>query len=225
MGFFKAEIVLFQTDLDYGYGFKERARFLHLNHRLCFSNLAFCLKHPLYRPIRLNHTFACTKRLYCLKHRSHIDAFHKRGKLFFKKSFTKVHHYFAAAGLVLITLHPIAVSIQALNIAILLPNLRSPYLFLFYGGSVALISIYIAFGAVLLRRKINAYWRPFHALMYMALFFGVVHANLIGFDLQNIYFKVVYDALFAGVLVAFGLKRWQFHRIKARRNNMVNHPK
>ena len=154
-----------------------------------------------------------------------LTPFIKEVTLFFKKPFTKVHHYFAAAGLVLITLHPIAVSIQALNLTILLPNLGSLYLFLLYGGSVALISIYVAFGAVLLRRKINAYWRPFHALMYVALFFGVVHANLIGFDLQNIYFKVVYDALFAGVLVAFGLKRWQVHRIKARRNNMVNHPK
>ena len=154
-----------------------------------------------------------------------MTPFLKEVTFFFKKSFVKVHHYFAAAGLLLITLHPLAVSIQALNLTILLPNVGSLYLFLFYGGSVALISIYVAFGAVLLRKKITAHWRPFHALMYLALFFGVVHANLIGFDLQSIYLKIVYDALFAGALVTFGLKRWQFYRIKTRKNNSVNHAK
>ena len=154
-----------------------------------------------------------------------MTPFLKEVTLFFKKSFTKVHHYFAAAGLLLITLHPIAVSIQALNLTILLPNVGSLYLFLFYGGSVALISIYVAFGAVLVRKKIMTHWRPFHAIMYLALFFGVIHANLIGFDLQSIYLKVVYDALFAGALVAFGLKRWQFYRIKHNRKNLVNQSK
>jgi DMSO/TMAO reductase YedYZ heme-binding membrane subunit len=96
---------------------------------------------------------------------------------------------------------------------------------MFYGGSVALIAIYAAFGAVLLRKKAMAYWRPFHALMYVALFFGVVHANLAGMDLQNMFIMIIYDALFAGVVAAFVLKRWQFHRIRARKNNSVNHQK
>lgn len=154
-----------------------------------------------------------------------MTPFLKEVTLFFKKSFIKVHHYFAAAGLLLITLHPVAVVIQALNPMLFLPNVRSLYLFLFYGGSVALISIYVAFGFVLLRKKFTSHWRPFHALMYVALFFGVVHANLAGLDIQNVYLMVIYDGLFAGVVVTFVLKRWQFYRIKARRNNVVNHPK
>jgi DMSO/TMAO reductase YedYZ heme-binding membrane subunit len=101
--------------------------------------------------------------------------------------------------------------------SILLPNFASLYSF-FYGGSIALISVYIAFGSVLLRKKAVAYWRPFHALMYVALFFGVLHANLWGMDFQNIYVTVIYDGLFAGVLVAFGLKRWQLYKIKSRNN-------
>ena len=144
-----------------------------------------------------------------------MTPFIKEITVFLRKPFTKVHHYFAAAGLVLITLHPITVAIQTLNPALLLPQVGSLDLFFLYGGSVAFIAIYVSFGAVLLRRKIASYWRSFHALMYVALFFAVVHGNLLGFDLQNLGFKIVYDALFAAVLVAFGLKRWQFHRLKA----------
>ena len=60
------------------------------------------------------------------------------------------------------------------------------------------------------------YWRYFHGLIYLALFVGVVHANLRGVDFLNIYVQISFDGLFAAALIAFGLKRWQFYRIKAR---------
>jgi predicted ferric reductase len=154
-----------------------------------------------------------------------LTPFIKEVTLFFKKSFIKVHHYFAAAGLLMITLHPIAVAILFVNPSILLPNFESLSNFFFYGGSIALIAIYTAFGAVLLRRKVVAYWRYFHALMYVALFFGVVHANLWGRDFENGFIVVIYDGLFAAALAAFVLKRWQFYQIKQRRNHANNHPK
>ena len=84
-----------------------------------------------------------------------LTAFLKEVTLFFKKPFTRIHHYFAAAGLALITLHPIVLAIQLLNPAVFLPNLNSLYLFLFFGGRQALIIIYIAFAAVLLRKKMR----------------------------------------------------------------------
>jgi predicted ferric reductase len=145
-----------------------------------------------------------------------LTPFVKEVTVFFKKSFIKVHHYFAAVGLLLITLHPISVAILFMNPLILLPNFESLSNFFFYGGSIALISIYTAFGAVLLRRKVVAYWRYFHAFMYVALFFGVVHANLWGFDFENGFIAVIYDGLFVAAIAAFVLKRWQFHRIKTR---------
>ncbi len=154
-----------------------------------------------------------------------LTPFIKEVTLFFKKSFIKVHHYFAAAGLLMITLHPIAVAILFVNPSILLPNFESLSNFFFYGGSVALIAIYTAFGAVLLRRKVEAYWRYFHALMYVALFFGVVHANLWGRDFENGFIVVIYDGLFIAALAAFALKRWQFYQIKQRRNHANNHLK
>ena len=145
-----------------------------------------------------------------------LTPFIKEVTLFFKKSFIKVHHYFAAAGLLLITMHPISVAIYFMNPGILLPNFESFSSFFFQGGSIALIAIYTAFGAVLLRRKVEAYWRYFHALMYVALFFGVVHANLWGIDFRNGFIVVIYDGLFVAALAAFVLKRWQFNRLKAR---------
>ncbi len=151
-----------------------------------------------------------------------MTPFLKEITLFFKKSFTKVHHYFAAVGLLLITLHPIMVSIQALTLTVFLPNFNSLYLFFFFGGIVVLILIYVAFGAALLRRKFVAHWRPFHALIYLALFIGLVHANLRAVDFQNIYITIIYDGLFAGVLIAFFLKRWQFYSKKIRMNNIKN---
>jgi hypothetical protein len=150
-----------------------------------------------------------------------MTPFLKEITLFFKKSFVTVHHDFAAAGLLLLTLLPVTVFIQGLSFdefiaAPFVPNFMSLYLFFFYGGVVALILIYVAFGAVLLRRKITKYWRPFHALMYLALFVGIVHANLIGVDFGNLYIKIIFDGLFAAALGAFVLKRVQFIRLRAR---------
>jgi DMSO/TMAO reductase YedYZ heme-binding membrane subunit len=118
---------------------------------------------------------------------------------------------------VLITLHPIMVAIQNMYPEILLPNVQSIYLFFVYVGSIALIAIYVAFAGVLVRRNFVTYWRPIHMLMYLALFFGVVHATLLGQDLiGNLAIRMVYNVLFAMVLFAFILKRWQFYKIRKR---------
>jgi predicted ferric reductase len=146
-----------------------------------------------------------------------MTAFLKEITLFLKKPFTRIHHYFAAAGLVLITLHPIALAVELLNPAVFLPNTGSLYLFMFYGGRQALIIIYIALLAVFVRRRITPYWRYLHALMYVALFFGIVHANLSGHDFENIGMMILFNGLFTVVIVAFGLKRLQFYRMRARK--------
>jgi DMSO/TMAO reductase YedYZ heme-binding membrane subunit len=134
----------------------------------------------------------------------------------FNKSFLNVHHSFAAVGLVLITLHPIVLSIQTLNPSVFLPSFSSVYSFFSAGGRQALIIIYIAVAFVLIRREIPKYWRFMHALIYIALFFGIVHANLLGVDFQNAAITVIYDALFTGVIIAFFLKRLQQYRLKRR---------
>ena len=80
--------------------------------------------------------------------------------------------------------------------------------------------IYIAIVAVFLRRRIVDYLRPLHVLMYLALFLGVVHANLRGTNFQSISIQVIYDSLFVAALAAFFLKRLQFYRIRKRVSNL-----
>ena len=151
-----------------------------------------------------------------------MTAFLKEITLFLKKPFTRVHHYFAAAGLVLITLHPVSLALQSLNPAVFLPSVESVYSFLFFGGRQALIIIYVALAAVLIRKKIAAYWRYFHALIYVALLFGIIHADLSGSDLtNNLAIFVAFNALFGAVLVAFGLKRLQLYRLKMNRKQAL----
>ena len=145
-----------------------------------------------------------------------ITPFIKEITLFLKKPFTKIHHYFAAAGLLLITLHPIAVFIRFMDPNVFLPEFENLYVFFFFGGIIALLLIYVGVGAVFLRRKFMTFWRPFHMLMYLALFIGVIHASLRGIDFGNIYIQIVFDVLFVLALLALVLKRVQFYRIKQR---------
>jgi len=183
---------------------------------LAVSLLAFFTSY--HNPFNLSVRLFALNGFIALSIAAIMTPFLKEITLLLKRPFLRIHHYFAAAGLVLITLHPIALATQLTNPAVFLPNLSSFHLFLLYGGRQALIIIYIALIAVLLRRKAIAYWRPFHALMYLALFFGVVHANLSGTDfLQNTFITFTFNILFAVAIAAFALKRWQFHKIKARK--------
>jgi DMSO/TMAO reductase YedYZ heme-binding membrane subunit len=146
-----------------------------------------------------------------------MTSFLREIKQFFNKPFLNMHHSFAAIGLVLITLHPITVFGQILDPTIFLPNFSSFSLFWELAGRQALIIIYVALAAVLLRRKISnsgKYWRGIHGLMYLALLFGIVHANLIGTDFQNTPIIIIYNTLFVVVLSAFVMKRSQQYRIR-----------
>jgi DMSO/TMAO reductase YedYZ heme-binding membrane subunit len=60
-----------------------------------------------------------------------------------------------------------------------------------------------------LRAKAPKYWRPFHALMYVVLLFGIVHANLIGDDFENVGIMVIFNVLFAASIAVFVIKRFR----------------
>jgi DMSO/TMAO reductase YedYZ heme-binding membrane subunit len=134
----------------------------------------------------------------------------------FNRSFIRIHHSFAAVGLVLITLHPITFFIQSFNLNIFLPDFSSFFGFWLLAGRQALIVIYIGLAAALLRKRIPKYWRLIHVLMYLALLFGIVHANLIGNSFQNLAITIGYNALFAASVISFFLKRLQQYQIRKR---------
>ncbi|MFX1594213.1 MAG: hypothetical protein ACFFCL_16095 [Promethearchaeota archaeon] len=120
----------------------------------------------------------------------------------FGKSFIKIHHIYSIAGLVLITLHPVAFAIFRLDITVFLPDFTSWYGFWSLGGRLALILIYVAVLGALLRKKIQKNWRIIHILNYVALFLAYVHGVLIGTDFQNIGILVIFTIM---IVLSFGV--------------------
>jgi DMSO/TMAO reductase YedYZ heme-binding membrane subunit len=132
----------------------------------------------------------------------------------FKKNFIKMHHAFALSGLILITLHPVIFAITVLNILVFVPVIDDWVLFWELAGRPALILIYIGVIAGFLRNKVKKYWKMIHALLYIALFFGLVHGTLIGTSFQNILIIILYYTLFIMVILGFSYKRYQVYQRK-----------
>jgi DMSO/TMAO reductase YedYZ heme-binding membrane subunit len=139
-----------------------------------------------------------------------MTPFLTRIRVLFGASFLQVHHLFAALGLIFTTLHPIVLALQTLDLRVFLPSFVSLDVFLALGGRVALILMYIGLAAILLRRRLRPnVWRPLHGLMYLVLLLGIIHGNLLGTDFTDPFFFFLFNGLFAAVVGAFLLKRWQ----------------
>jgi len=115
-----------------------------------------------------------------------ITPFLKEVTQAFGKPFLRVHHIFSILGIVFITLHPVFNAAQQLSLTVFVPRFDSWEGFWMFAGRPAFIILYIALLAAILRVQAPKYWRPFHALMYIVLLFGLVHANLIGDDFENL---------------------------------------
>jgi DMSO/TMAO reductase YedYZ heme-binding membrane subunit len=127
----------------------------------------------------------------------------------FGKPFLKVHHSFSIIGIIFITLHPVFNAIERLSLSVFLPRFDSWNIFWLLAGRPAFIILYVAVLAAILRAKAPKYWRAFHALMYVVLLFGIVHANLIGDDFQNLGIMIIFNALFFASIASFALKRYR----------------
>ena len=132
----------------------------------------------------------------------------------FGKPFLRIHHAFSVLGIVFITLHPVFNAIQRLSLSVFVPRFDSWKRFWMFAGRPAFIILYIALFAALLRTKAPKYWRPFHALMYIVLLFGIVHANLIGDDFENLGIMIIFNTLFFASIASFALKRYRNFRMK-----------
>ena len=145
-----------------------------------------------------------------------ITPFQKEITQAFGKPFIKVHHVFSILGIVFITLHPVFNAIDRLSLSVFVPRFDSWERFWMFAGRPAFIILYIALFAAVLRTKTPKYWRPFHALMYVVLLFGIVHANLIGDDFENLGIVIIFNALFLMSIASFALKRYRNHRVRLR---------
>lgn len=110
----------------------------------------------------------------------------------FNRPFLKIHHYFAAIGMVSITIHPVVFSIYAASLLVFVPDFSSWYAFWSLAGRPALYLAYTAVLVSLLRTKLPKYWRYFHGSMYVVLTFAFVHGFLIGANFTNPFIVVLF---------------------------------
>jgi DMSO/TMAO reductase YedYZ heme-binding membrane subunit len=126
----------------------------------------------------------------------------------FGTPFLKIHHLFAAFGIVLATVHPLSLAVLVMNPAVFIPRTDSWLSFWRNAGRVAFILIYVALAGALLRKRI-AGWRYLHALMYLVLLFAIIHANLVGTDFTNPGILVIFNGIFAAVVLVFFYSLWK----------------
>ncbi len=134
----------------------------------------------------------------------------------FGKPFVKLHHIYSIFGLIMVTLHPVIFAISKMDITVFIPDFSSWISFWELAGRPALILIYIATIAAILRKRIQKYWRVFHVLNYIALLFVYIHGVLIGTDFQNLGILILFSAMLIISISSFLLKRYQKYSRKKR---------
>jgi len=117
----------------------------------------------------------------------------------FGRPFLRVHHLFAGVGIVLVTLHPVALAVMRSNPLVFVPSVTSPVAINL--GRIALILFYIALVGSLLRTRVKQ-WRYLHALMFIVLIIGTIHANYLGTDLENPGIRAIINLLNVAVVIS-----------------------
>jgi DMSO/TMAO reductase YedYZ heme-binding membrane subunit len=136
----------------------------------------------------------------------------------FGKPFLTIHHIFAVAGLILITVHPVAFALKISKWEVFLIDISSWQSFWDLAGRPALYIFYIAAVIVLFRRKLNQkIWRVVHALNYVALTFAYIHGALIGTDFENLAILIIFTAMIVISYEVLIFKRYQKYKRKKKR--------
>jgi len=133
------------------------------------------------------------------------------------RPFIRVHHVYSVAGLVLITLHPLAAALRSSSLLVFLPDFSSFYQFFSLGGRPAWYFIVAASLAALYRAAIGQRWRLIHYLNYVAFLLATVHAILIGTDFVSPVMKGI--AILMALVVIWVLVRKRVQRRKVQRRS------
>jgi len=131
------------------------------------------------------------------------------------RPFIRVHHVYSVAGLILITLHPLAAALRSSSLLVFLPDFSSFYQFFSLGGRPAWYLIGAASLAALYRAAIGQRWRLVHYLNYVAFLLATVHAILIGTDFVSLVMKGI--AVLMALVVGWVLVRKRIQRRQVRR--------
>jgi DMSO/TMAO reductase YedYZ heme-binding membrane subunit len=125
----------------------------------------------------------------------------------FGRPFVQMHHVLSVAGLIMVSLHPLAVALRAGTAKVFLPRFDSLRLFLELGGRPAWYFIVVAALVALWRRRLGSTWRVVHMLNYVAFLLATVHGNLIGTNFQNPVTRAVSALMVVAVVAVFVRKR------------------
>ena len=140
------------------------------------------------------------------------SAYLRQVVLWFGRPFIKVHHILSISGLVLVTIHPLAVAWQALSLRVFVPAFDSWYRFFALGGRPAWYLMGVATLAAVLRGMNGRNWRWLHTLNYLAFWLATAHGILIGSSVQNWPMRAVFGAMALIVLGVLVQKRTSTRR-------------
>jgi sulfoxide reductase heme-binding subunit YedZ len=125
----------------------------------------------------------------------------------FGRSFLKVHHVLSLSGLVLITLHPLGLAIEASSLSLLVPRFESLEVFLRLGGRPAWFLFGLTALTAALRWPARRGWRVLHLLNYVGFALATAHALMIGGDFQSPLARLVTIVFAVVAVLAFARRR------------------
>jgi hypothetical protein len=165
------------------------------------------LLQPNATPISWVIRIAALMGYFCIFGAIVTSAYLRQVVRWFGRPFIKIHHILSIAGLSLVTIHPLAVAWQALNLSVFVPAVDSWYSFFALGGRPAWYLLGIGALVAVLRGAIGKNWKLLHAVNYLAFWLATVHGILIGASVQNWPMRVAFGAMALMVLGVFVQKR------------------
>ncbi len=170
---------------------------------------------PGTNPVTLGIRLAALWGLLAMGIAALMSPFLAEVRQIFGSPFLRVHHVFAAFGLVAITLHPVLVAVRSASLSVFLPVFPFLERYAPNAGRIALPLIYIAVVAALLRTRFTE-WRYFHLVLYLALLLGLLHGTIFSnWFFGSLFLNAIYVGLGVAIVAAFVLKRYQ-RRARAR---------
>jgi DMSO/TMAO reductase YedYZ heme-binding membrane subunit len=172
------------------------------------------LLQPSATPVSWVIRIAALMGYFCIFGAILTSAYLRQVVRWFGRPFIKTHHILSIVGLSLVTIHPLAVAWQALNLRVFIPAVDSWYAFFALGGRPAWYLLGIGALAAVWRGAIGKNWKLLHGLNYLAFWLATVHGLLIGTNVQNWPMRVVFGAMALVVLGVFVQKRASIRRRK-----------
>jgi DMSO/TMAO reductase YedYZ heme-binding membrane subunit len=145
-----------------------------------------------------------------------VSSYYKREVMrIFGRSFVDAHHILSVTGAVLLTLHPIGVAWDELDLTVFIPVFFPFYDLLRYGGRIAWYIFAVGTLTAVWRKKVGKRWRAIHDFNYLAFVFGTAHANLLGANFRDPAVRIVSTAMLLVVAVLFVRQRIEARKKQA----------